>query len=152
MVILLQITLWFSRTDTKDSDCMEIMVLRSLTVAECLQCMLRKANITGRMSSITMTRLSGCRPVIASHSYGNQQPVKIKDWFSHFKEFCMRGEPVTTADLIWSDHGCSFPLKSSSGGHLITKLETVRSNFSLTTVTTVCDRTHSYHCVVCYIP
>ena len=54
--------------------------------------------------------------VIASNAYSNQQPIKIKDWFSHFKDFACAGN-LTTADLFWLDHGCSFPLKSSSCGH-----------------------------------
>ena len=70
----------------------------------------------------------------------NQQDKTPVLWFSGF---CWSGKPVTTADLLWSDHGCSFPLKSSSCGHVITKLETVRSNFSWTIVTMVSDRTCS---------
>ena len=30
---------------------------------------------------------------ITCHSSGNQQPIKTKDWFSHVKNFCMRGKP-----------------------------------------------------------
>ena len=45
-------------------------------------------------------RVSGCHCVIATHSYGNQEPIKIKDWFSHFKEFCMCRKPAATKDQV----------------------------------------------------
>ena len=81
-------------------------------------------------SSITFALVSGCRSVAVSHSYGSQQPIKIKDRFSHFMEFSARGKPDTQCYEVW--------LLWSNRGHPIDNVcyqtSAVRSNFSWTTV------------------